>query len=143
MVGYTIKVSRRNGAVLATCPDFPEVTFNCANGQDTLARANDLLERAISVRMANGHDIPKPSPGHHRANLSAQTTIKVRVYQAAYRDGVSRRELARRLGWRSAQVDRLFDLKRSLRLDQIDAVCRVLGLRLTLDVEAAGPPQFP
>ncbi len=93
--------------------------------------------------MANGHDIPEPSPGRHRAVLSAQTTIKVRLYQACCRNGVSKRELARRLGWQSAQVDRLFDLKHALRFYQLDAACRALGLRVTVEVEAAGPPAKP
>ncbi len=41
--------------------------------------------------------------------------------------GVRKAELARRLGWKGPQVDRLFDLEHASRLDQLEAAAKALG----------------
>ena len=41
-------------------------------------------------------------------------------------------ELARRLGWRPLQVDRLFDLRHACRFDQIEVAARALGRRVNV-----------
>ncbi len=141
MLSYPIRVSKKAGAVLATCPDFPEVAIDCTDRQDALARASNILEVAIAVRIARRDDVPDPSPGRHRTVLPTQTEIKVRLYQAARQDGISKRELGRRLKWHGPQVYRLFDLKHASRLDQLDATFRALGLRLSVDAEATPKPR--
>lgn len=140
MLSYPIRSSKKAGAVLATCPDFPEVTIDCTNKQDALARASTILEAAIAVRVAHRDDVPDPSPGRHRAALPTQTAIKVRLYQAARKDGISKRELGRRLKWHGPQVARLFNVKHASRLDQLDAAFRALGLWLNVDAEATPKP---
>jgi len=41
--------------------------------------------------------------------------------------GVRKADLARRLGWKAPQVDRLFDLGHASRLDQLEAAAHALG----------------
>ena len=141
MLSYPIRVSKRADAVVATCPDFPEVTIDCTGRQDALARASDILEAAIAVRIAQRDDVPEPSAGRHRVVLPTQIAIKVRLYQAARKDGISKRELGRRLKWHGPQVDRLFNVKHASRLDQLDAAFRALGLRLGIDADTGPEPR--
>jgi antitoxin HicB len=46
---------------------------------------------------------------------------------AVYREMLRKAELARRLGWKAPQVDRLFDLSHASRLDQLEAAAKALG----------------
>ena len=135
MLSYPIKLSKKAGTLRAVCPDFPELSIDCDNLQDALDQAGSAVEAAIAVRMAYREDVPEPSAGRHRVVLPTQTAIKVRLYQAARRDGISKRELGRRLKWHGPQVDRLFNLKHASRLDQLEAAFKALGLRLSVDVE--------
>ena len=141
MLSYPIRVSKKAGAVQATCPDFPEVAIDCTDRQDALARASNILEVAIAVRVAHRDDVPDPSPGRHRTVLSTQTAIKVRLYKAIRKAGISKRELGRRLKWHGPQVDRLFHIRHASRLDQLDAAFRALGLRLSVDAETTPKPR--
>ena len=141
MLSYPIKINKRADGVVGTCPDFPEVTIDCTDRQDALARAGDILVAAIAVRIAYSHDIPEPSAGRHRAVLSTQTAIKVRLYQAARERGVSIRELGHRLRWRRAQLVRLFDLKHTSQLDQLEAAFAALELQLKIRVETDPEPR--
>ncbi len=59
MLSYPVKISKKAEAVVASCPDFPEVTIDCTDRQDALARASDILEAAIAVRVAYRDDVPE------------------------------------------------------------------------------------
>ena len=85
----------------------------------------------------------RPPAGRRRVVLPTQIAIKVRLYQAARKDGISKRELGRRLKWHGAgpQVDRLFNVKHTSRLDQLDAAFRALGLRLGIDADTVPEPR--
>jgi antitoxin HicB len=51
--------------------------------------------------------------------------------------GVRKADLARRLGWHAPQVDRLLDLDRASRLDQLEAALAALGKRLSIELRDA------
>ena len=57
---------------------------------------------------------------------------KLALYAEMTTQGVRKSELARRLGWRPPQVDRLFDLRHASRFDQIEAAARALGRRVNV-----------
>ncbi len=59
------------------------------------------------------------------------------LYMALQWAGVRKAELARRLGWRKSQVDRLLDLNHDSRLDQLDAAFAALSKRLTIAIRDA------
>ena len=58
---------------------------------------------------------------------SALESIKLGVYSEMMAQGIRKAELARRLGWKPPQVDRLFDLGHASRLDQLEAAAKALG----------------
>ena len=104
-----------NGTLLVTCPDLPEVATFGEDAEDAMHRATDAVEEALAARIARREDIPTASPALHEQHrpsirLPPLTVAKVELYRAARAQGVSKAELARRLGWHGPQVDRLFDL---------------------------------
>lgn len=135
MLSYPITVREDAGEVVATSPDFPEVRVACVEWPNAPAEIADALAVAIGACIARRADVPVPSPGDLRAVLPMQTAIKVELYRAARRGGVSKSELARRLNWHGPQVDRLFKLKHASRIAQLEAAFDALGLRLRIGVE--------
>lgn len=131
-----------NGTLLVTCPDLPEVATFGEDEPDAMQRAADAIEEALGARIAHREEIPGPSalpPDEQRRaiRLAPLTTAKVELYRAARAKGVSKAELARRLGWRGPQVDRLFDLNHRSTIEHIDKALRALGKRLEVSVKDA------
>ncbi len=128
-----------NGTLLVTFPDVPEAVTFGGDEDDALMRAVDALETMLAARMADREDIPLPSPAEGRpaVALPALTTAKVLLYRTMREAGVTKAELARRLGWHGPQVDRLLDLNHASRLDQIEAALATLGKRLDVRMSDA------
>lgn len=137
MLAYPITLEDDDGTVLATSPDFPELTTFGDDRDEAVARAVNALEEAIAARIHDRKDIPTPSRGQTRAVLPTLTSVKVLLYQGMRDQGVGKAELARRLGWHMPQVDRVLDVEHRSRLDQMDAALAAIGRRLSVTAAAA------
>ena len=139
MLGYRIKLEPDdNGTVLVTCPPLPEVTTFGENEDDAIHHAVGAIEEAIAARMADGQDVPEGHRrGPHLVRLPALTVLKVELYRQLREAGITRAELARRLGWKRESVDRLFRLDHASRLEQIEAAFAALGRAVSVSVHAA------
>jgi antitoxin HicB len=136
---YPVLLEEEDGGYVVTLPDIP---FGATQGdsiEEALAQAEDFLEEAVLGMMAYDEDVPLPSPAEGRpiVALPALTAAKLEAYRAMRAAGLSKEQLAERLGWQPSQVTRLFDGRHASRLDQIEAVLRVLGRRLVISSEAA------
>ena len=91
-----------------------------------MSHAVDALETALSFYVDDRKSLPVPSvqPGLPTVRPSALESIKLAVYQEMLAQGIRKAELARRLGWKAPQVDRLFDLSHASRLDQLEAAAK-------------------
>ena len=136
MLTYPIQLEKDGGTVLATSPDFPELTTFGDDRDEAIMRAVDALEEAIAARIHTGQDIPSPSKGEVRAGLPTLTAVKVILYQGMRDEGVGKAEMARRLGWHLPQVDRVLDIQHHSRMDQIDAALGAIGRELHVSAPA-------
>jgi antitoxin HicB len=132
---YELQLARDdNRTFLVTSPQFPEVTTYGENKNEACRRGLDAIIEAIAARIAAGESIPppltKPPSRVAGVELPALIYLKVALYMVARETGVSRAELARRLGVHREQVDRLFRLNHRSRLDQIEAAAKELGVRV-------------
>ena len=139
MLAYPTSLEDDDGTVLATSPDFPELTTFGDDREEAIARAVHALEEAIAARIHDRKDIPAPSQGETNTVLPTLTSVKVMLYQGMREQGVGKAELARRLGWHLPQVDRVLDVQHRSRLDQMDAALGAIGRRL--HVTATNVPQ--
>ena len=133
MLRYPIHLED-DDTVMATSPDFPELTTFGADRDEALARASDALQEAIAARIHGGKDIPLPSTGQDYAVLPTLTAVKVMLYQGMKEQGIGKAELARRLGWHLPQVDRALNLRHRSRMDQMDAALSAIGRTLHVSV---------
>jgi antitoxin HicB len=139
MLGYRIKLEPDdNGTLLVTCPALPEVTTFGEDEADAMRHAVGAIEEAIAARMAGGEDVPE---GHQRGprlvRLPALTVLKVELYRQLREAGMTRAELARRLGWKRESVDRLFRLDHASRLEQLEAAFGALGQAVSITIHDA------
>lgn len=140
MLSYRVRLEPDDdGSVLVTCPALPEVTSFGADEADALERVVDAVEVALAGRIADGTEIPASDAAGtgDRVVVPALTALKVALHGEMKGAGVTRAELARRLGWHREQVDRLFRLDHASRLDQLEQAFLVLGRRLDIAVRNA------
>ena len=81
MLSYPIRLEDDDGTVLATSPDFPELTTFGNDRDDAVARAVSALEEVIAARIRWREDIPAPSGGGIRVTLPLLTAAQVNRYQ--------------------------------------------------------------
>ena len=81
MLAYPIQLEEDESSIMATSPDFPELTTFGDDRADALTHAVDALEEAIAARIHAGLDIPQPSTGDALVGLPTLTAVKVNLYQ--------------------------------------------------------------
>jgi len=136
MLAYRVRLARDdNDTVLVDFPDFPEAHTFGNDNEDALIHARDALETIIDAYMKNRRPVPLPSAGAgRRIELPARAAAKLELYMEMLRSGVRKAELARRLGWKQPQVDRLLSLRHPSQLERLEAAASALKARLVLSV---------
>jgi antitoxin HicB len=135
MRGYRIDLTRDdNGTYLVTCAALPEVTTFGETEEACALNARNAVEEALAARIARGAAIPVENyddevmqPSRWLA-MRPLPELKIELYQALQRTGITRAELARRLAWNRNSVDRLFQLDHESRLEQIETAAQALGM---------------
>ena len=127
---------------------FPDFDWGVTQG-DTEEEAGEMAADAsrtmIRELSRRGEEIPRPSRPrgrkHRMIRLAALDAAKTELYMAFLASGIRKTELARRLGIPKTTIDRLFDLDRHTRLNQMEAAFVALGKRLSIEVgDAAYTP---
>jgi len=131
--------AEEDGGYVVTFPDFGIGVTEGDTREEALAKAADLLETMVANYMAEGWDLPAPSPvaGRPLVRLAPLVAAKAEVYWAMRAQGISKAELARRIGVSPQQAQRLFDIHHASRLDQIESALAALGRRLIVTTDAA------
>jgi len=103
--------------------------------------AVDFLASMISDYIASGEPLlpPKKHPGkkYRTVPLPALAAAKAELYRAFLASGVRKAELARRLGTSKGNIDRLFDLGYSTRIEQLEAAFSAIGKRIDIEIREA------
>ncbi len=140
---YPVELERDdNDMVLVSFPDFPEAHTFGDDDAEALRRAQDALATVIDAYIADRRDIPAPSSLRRRPSVTVPALVraKIQLYEAMRQAGIGKAALARRLDWHLPQVDRLFKMTHSSRIDRLEAAFRALGKRLVVSVEEMPTP---
>jgi antitoxin HicB len=123
-----------DGGFVVTFKDLPEAITQGETVEDALVEAADALEEAIAGRIQRGDPIPEPSPIASLAKVPvpAQTAAKAALYLALKETGITKSELAARLGCDEKEVRRLLDPRHSSKLPRIQKALTILGKGLVL-----------
>ena len=124
--------------------EFPDFAWGVSQGEtedEARRMAHALLVTLIQAHIRGGEELPRPGKSrgknYRMIRLGALDSIKVELYQAFRASGMRKAELARRLSIPKTVVNRLFDLDKRSRLEQIEAAFAVLGKQVDVNVRDA------
>ena len=129
-----------NDTLFVTCPALPPLTTFGDDLPDALDHAVGAATEVLASYVADDKPVPPSDAGPLDApavRLSLLTSLTLELYEVCRVSGVTRAELARRLGWHREQVDRLFRLNHASRVDQLEAGFKAVGREVQLAVRSA------
>ena len=126
-----------DGGFVVTGVDLPEVITHGDTRQEALDNAADALSEAVAGRMRRGEDVPYSLSEGELVALPEDIGPKLILYLAMREAGVSKVELARRIGCDEKQIRRLLDPAYATNIKMIGEALRAMGKRLNLGFDQA------
>ena len=134
---YPCRIVRHEGDEhVASFPDIRGCHTSGYSRAEALEMAEDALVAALSFLVDDREPIPVPSPvldGQEVVVVDPVTAAKLELYSAMRDRGVSKRELARRLGLSATTVGRLADPGRRSHIDHVVRALRAVGRNLVVE----------
>jgi antitoxin HicB len=133
----------RRGNVVVSFPDVPEAITQGRGQADARAMAEEALGLVLLDYLERGKPLPKSrakSRGLVEVAIPPDVAAKLAVLEAFAAAGISKSELARRIGKDEKEVRRILDPRHPTKLPALTAALRALGKRLVVgvtEVEAA------
>jgi antitoxin HicB len=136
---YAFKLTRdrKDGGYVVTCRDIPEAITQGDSVEHAITEAEGALQAAIEGRIEDGLDIPTPSApkrGERMVDAPITTALKAAVYVSMREQGVSKSELARRMGAHEKEARRMLDPQQQTKVPTLERALAVLGRRATIAV---------
>jgi antitoxin HicB len=130
-------VQDSNGTILVGFPDVPEANSVGEDEAGAMLNALDALETALEIYFDERRTVPMPSKaskGQAVVVLPALEAAKVLLWNEMHSQKIRKADLARRLNVHMPQIDRLFDLKHSSKLEFIESAAKALGKTLKVSL---------
>ncbi len=131
----TIHEPDDNGAVTIELDGLGGVTEGDSL-REALANAVDLVWTASAWHVANGRGLPEPPPANGRPTIAVPTIIllKQALLDGLAEAGVTKAELARRMGVKPQRLTQLCDPAHNSRVAQLEEALEALGREVIVDV---------
>lgn len=135
-LAYPAKIRTRNGVVVATFTDLPDLSARAGNRRHAIDAARVALVASLHGHARDHRDMPRPSAGRLRdlVDLPILIAAKAALYQTMRDQNISNVALAQRLNTVEGTVRRLVDLGHRSHVDQVEAALHLLGKRLIVDL---------
>jgi antitoxin HicB len=138
MLNYPITLTPdSNGTFLVGFLDIPEA--NSVGDDENEARRNavEALITVLEVYFDEHRPVPLPSPPEPNqavVTLPALETAIVLLWNEMHAQAIRKADLARMLNVHTPQIDRLFDLKHSSKIEFVEQAANVLGKSLAVSL---------
>lgn len=130
----------RRGNIVVSFPDVPEAITQGHDMADARAMAEEALGLVLLTYLARGLPLPKVGAKDkklERIAVAPDVAAKLAVLESFVAAGISKSELARRIGKNEKEVRRILDPKHATKLPALTAALRALGKRLVVGVMEA------
>ncbi len=130
----------RRGNIVVSFPDVPEAITQGRGEAGARAMAEEALGLALLSYRERDKPLPKPrARGRNLVDIAVAPDVaaKLAVPEAFAASGLSKSELARRIGKHEKEVRRILDPKHPTKLPALTATLRALGKRLVVGVMEA------
>lgn len=137
---YPVSVQKDGNDFVVSVRDLEEVVTSGDTLEEALDLAADAIELVIAKRIERDRDLPEPSKlrkGEYPIALTAQLAAKASIYDAWKKAGLTKVDLARRLGRNEVEVRRILNPHHGTKLEQLEEAARALGGRLVVEFQAA------
>jgi antitoxin HicB len=134
---YPVKIVEENGDFVVTFRDFPEATTSGDNYKEALELAKDALEVCVAGRIEDELELPfasKMIADEVLVNLPILLAAKASVYKLWQQSGISKSELAKRLGKTENEARRILAPRHGTKITLLDDAARALGSHLTISI---------
>lgn len=137
-VYYASIESDPDGGYIVTFPDVPEAITQGEDRGDAVASGADALGMALRGYLAAGRALPRPqaSIGTPVA-VPAEDAMKLALVEAFRESGMSKTELAARLGKAETEARRILDPDHPTKLATMQAALAALGKTVVITVRDA------
>ena len=128
------------GGLVATFPDVPEAITGGSDRAETLRMAEDALATALAGYIHNSWDIPAPSETvDDQVSVPVPTVVaaKLALYAAMRAEGITKVELAHRLGVSESAVRKLTNPDHRSHVSQVQKALQAVGRKLNVEVTAS------
>ncbi len=126
--------------VVVSFRDVPNCHTSGEDVGEALLEAEDALEEAIAGHINRGDSIPIPSaplPDEYLVSLPVDTAAKAALTIAFRASGLTRVELANRLGVHDRVVRRMLDPRHGTSVNRINDALRILGKQVVIEMQDA------
>ena len=137
---YPVLLKSDGEGFVVTCRDLPAVITQGDDEAEALREAADAMDEVFATYMKQGLEFPVPSKMKRSERMvvpPAETDAKAALYTAMREAGISKIQLARRLGVDEKEVRRLLDPHYGSKLPRIAEAISLLGKKLVIALEPA------
>ncbi|HFK7186577.1 type II toxin-antitoxin system HicB family antitoxin [Serratia odorifera] len=130
---YPINLQPDNGGYVVSFPDIPEALTQGDTREEALGMGLDALITAFEFYFEDNQKVPLPGDvAGDYVDVPLSVASKVLMLNAFIESGLTRVELADRIGIKKQEVNRLIDLQHATKIDAIQRAMKALGKRLEL-----------
>jgi antitoxin HicB len=127
-----------DGGFLVTFADVPEAITHGRDRADALASAKEALGLALRGYPYDDREVPAPNAKQGvPVTVDADDALKIAVISAFRQSGISKSELARRLGKAETEARRILDPDHATKLGLMQAALTALGKEIVITVNDA------
>lgn len=130
---YAFRFAKEDDGWVITCRDLPEAISQADANEDRIEVAEGCLQAALESRIHDNEPLPiasAPRRGEIKIFPPATTAAKAVLYDAMREAGISKTELAHRLGVDEKEVRRMLDTRHGTKLTRIAEAVEALGRHL-------------
>lgn len=140
MTQYAMTKRESEQGVFIECAVLPEFHAAAQSYDELEQEAVDAIETVFDMYADENRRIPDPqpaAPGDYVLTLPTLTAAKLALWNAMCDQGLTKADLARRMGIQLQLVHRMVDFIHSSKIEQVERALLSLGKRLTVDVQDA------
>lgn len=138
---YAVRLApAEEGGFVVSCRDLAQLVTQGDGPEHALSEAADAMDEVFAAYMLGGLDLPAPTKarkGEHWVSPPVGTVAKAALYVAMRDAGITKVQLAKRLGVDEKEVRRMLDPHYGSKLPRIAQAIGLLGRRLVIGLEAA------
>jgi antitoxin HicB len=138
---YAVRLApSEEGGFVVTCRDLPQLVTQGDDLVQALVEAGDAMDEVFAAYMQAGLAFPAPSKprrGERLVSPPAETVAKAALCVAMREAGITKVQLAQRMGIDEKEVRRMLDPHYGSKLPRLAQAISVLGRRLVIGLEVA------